>query len=304
MCFGNLRMIYLILTIIVTTSLFIIFKYFERFQINTFQAIVSNYITCVIVGFLFKPDVLSYWDPAQGDWLYFAIFMGALFICIFYLIALTAQRVGVTAVSIASKISMIIPILFSLLILKSSVKEFDLFNYIGLAISLFAVLFASYKSPQLKEHSSRALLILPIVVFLFTGMADSIMNYTNVHYLTNDTAALFSVSTFAFSSFFGLLMISFRLVVLKNKISPKSIVAGIVLGIPNYFSIYFLLRSLSAFNNDGAFMFPIMNIGVIILSIIVSILLFGEKLSRINQIGILLSLLAITLISYQELFHG
>lgn len=296
-------MIYLLLTITVTRLLFVIFKLFEKFRINTFQAIVANYITCVLTGLVFNPEAKQGILNINVDWFPFSLFMGILFIGIFYLIGMTAQKVGVSAVSIASKISMVIPILFSLLILKSSHKEFNVLNYIGLGLSLIAVYYASKKDLIDTEKMKKSLIVLPITVFVFTGIADSIMNYTNSNYLTNETASWFTVSTFFYSSLFGILMILFRIIFLKSKLSFRSIVAGFILGIPNYFSIYFLLRALSAYNNDGAFMFPIMNIGVILFSIILSLIIFKEKLSRTNQIGIIISFLSILLISYQEIFN-
>jgi multidrug transporter EmrE-like cation transporter len=70
-----------------------------------------------------------------------------------------------------------------------------------------------------------------------------------------------------------------------------------MLGIPNYFSMYFLLKTLSAFHNTSAVVFPVNNIGILAASSLVSILFFKEKMNKLNWYGLLLSVVSIILIS-------
>jgi drug/metabolite transporter (DMT)-like permease len=74
----------------------------------------------------------------------------------------------------------------------------------------------------------------------------------------------------------------------------NNIIAGIVLGVPNYFSIYFVLDSLEKLG--GIIVFPILNIGVVLLSSILSYLFYKEYLSKLNWIGIGLACISILLI--------
>ena len=296
-------MIFLVLTILTTSLLFFIFKLFEKFEINTFQAIVANYVTCVFTGLIFNPQASEGILNFELNWAPFSLMMGCIFIAIFNLIGLTVKMSGISAVSVSTKISMVIPIIFSLAFLDTSHKEFNFLNYSGLVLSLLAVYFTSKKETNQKVKKSGLAFLLPIVVFLCTGIADSIMNFANSTYLSDDTASWFTVSTFFYSASIGSLLILYRTIILKNKLSLKSIFAGVILGIPNFFSIYFLLRTLSAFDNDGAFMFPITNIGVILFSILISTIVFKEHLSKHNKLGVLMAILAIVLISYQEIFN-
>jgi uncharacterized membrane protein len=80
----------------------------------------------------------------------------------------------------------------------------------------------------------------------------------------------------------------------RKKVLRKNIVAGIVLGIPNYFSIYFVLLALE--NLGGIYVFPILNIGVVLLSAIISWLFYQEKMSKYNWLGIGLACLSIIII--------
>lgn len=76
--------------------------------------------------------------------------------------------------------------------------------------------------------------------------------------------------------------------------------SGVILGIPNYFSIYFLLLAIKSFSLKSAFVFGINNIGIVLLSTLLSVIIFQEKLSSINKFGVLVSVLSIILIAYSS----
>jgi multidrug transporter EmrE-like cation transporter len=76
--------------------------------------------------------------------------------------------------------------------------------------------------------------------------------------------------------------------------------SGVILGIPNYFSIYFLLVAIKSFSLKSAFVFGINNIGIVLLSTLLSVIIFQEKLSSINKFGVLVSVLSIILIAYSS----
>jgi uncharacterized membrane protein len=54
---------------------------------------------------------------------------------------------------------------------------------------------------------------------------------------------------------------------------------------------------LDAFKNNGAYVLPVYNIGVILVSTGVALFVFKEKIAKTNWIGVVLATLAIILIS-------
>jgi len=82
--------------------------------------------------------------------------------------------------------------------------------------------------------------------------------------------------------------------------SKKSLLFGLVLGIPNYFSIYILLKALEGSGLESSIVFPINNMGVVLVSTLISLIWFGEKLSIKNYIGVAISILAISLIAFSN----
>jgi drug/metabolite transporter (DMT)-like permease len=299
------------ISLLLSVSLIFIIKYFEKFNINTFQGIAFNYFTCVVTGIVFleNPSETMARIPDSTHWLHLPIILGILFITVFNLTGLTAQRIGVTIAMVASKISLIIPVLISLLFFKSAGKEFSLLNYFGIVISIVAIVLTTYKpnTTEVEEEkpSSKKLrlfyLLLPLLVFVGAGTCDTIANYTNLNYLKAEDQSLFSILVFLSAFLAGNTILLIRVLQKKEKLEFRNFVGGIVLGVPNYFSLYFMLKALSDLNNNGAFFFPVFNIGMILVTTLFAIVLFKEKLSKINTVGVLMALISIFFISNEEI---
>jgi len=78
--------------------------------------------------------------------------------------------------------------------------------------------------------------------------------------------------------------------------SLRSVIAAIPLGLPNFFSFYFLLKALDAYQQNGAVVLTIYNLGVILLSAVTALVFFKEKLTNKQWVGIGLGCAGIALI--------
>lgn len=293
-------MLYLILTILMNVGIFTSFRSYSIFKINTFHAIVVNYFVCVFTGIIFIGNINFIVELPNKDWSPIALILGILFLLTFYLMAKTTQQYGISVASIASKISLAIPVIFSLFIFEIRSKNFDYFNYTGIILALIAIFLSSFKKEEtrLKGIDIR-IFILPFLIFLFNGTIDTAINFTNYKFLREGDDALFPIVIFASAAFIGAVILTVK----KETINKKSFAGGLILGIINYFSIYFVVKALTALENDGAMVYPLLNMGIILFSTIVSIILFKESLRAVNKIGLILSILAIFMISYQEIFN-
>ena len=81
------------------------------------------------------------------------------------------------------------------------------------------------------------------------------------------------------------------------RINFKNVLGGICLGVPNYFSIYFLLKALQHPMLTSASVFTINNVAIVMLSTLLGILLFKEVLSLKNWLGIGLAIISIVLVA-------
>jgi len=278
------------------------FRGFAKFKVNTLPAIVTNYLVCVITGSLYTGPayVVNQLDP-NASWFQFSAFLGLVFVTTFFLMARTTQLRGVAVATVASKMSLAIPVIFSLFVFKIATNALDGFNYIGIALAFVAIwLVSKTKSVENAPAFNWRTLSLPLFLFFMGGLIDTSLNYANHHWITTAVEPVFPIMTFAFAFLIGLIFCLIR----KIPFRKKDIISGIILGVPNYFSIYLQLKALSAFDNNGAIVYPALNIGIIIGSTLAAVLIFKEKLSRINQIGVALAIVVIFLLSHQEILKN
>jgi drug/metabolite transporter (DMT)-like permease len=83
----------------------------------------------------------------------------------------------------------------------------------------------------------------------------------------------------------------------RTHFTTRSALGGVALGSVNFGNILFYLRGHRALPQHPALVFASMNIGVVALGALVGVLVFRERLSRLNLGGVLLALLAIVLIA-------
>lgn len=285
-------MIPLTLSILSSSVLLVIFKYFDKFKIHTFQAITVNYFVATTLGFLLAPIQLQPYELLAKPWALSAVIIGSVFIGMFYIMALSSQKVGVAVSSVANKMSLVIPVIAGFLLYQESAP---ILKIIGIILAITAVLMVTF--PKEKLDIERKYLILPIVIFIGSGFLDTVFKYVQTTQLASGDIEIFSASLFLVSATMGSIVLIGNRIIKGITIQPKSIVAGFALGIPNYFSIHFLLQSLNLPNLESTVVFPINNTGIVLLSTLFAILLFSERLSKLNWAGILLAVVSIALIA-------
>lgn len=290
-------MIYILLSIIFSTSLVVIFRIYKTYSINSFQAIVFNYITASILGFSLSSGVVNIQSILTANWLGFALFLGLFFIIIFNVLGYAVQTVGITPVAIAQKMSVVVPVVFAILYFNESA---GIVKIIGMVLALFAIYFASAKEKVESKVESKGMaqFILPAIIFFGSGIIDTMLKYVQEEKLQGTDPNLFTTLLFASSAMVGITMLVYLLITGRQKLEFKNIVAGIVLGVPNYFSVIFLIKALNHKTLESSVIFPINNIGIIMLNTFIAWLVFKEKLSGKNLMGIGLAVIAILIISF------
>ncbi len=283
---------YLITGIFCSSFLFTAFKLFEKYRVDSFKAIVFNYITAFLLAYMMSNGtVVSALVVAEWRWL--ALLLGLIFIVSFNIMARSSQEAGVAISSVANKMSFVGPILFGIFILG---EHYSILQNLGVVLAIVAVILSSGLGSQKLESKK---LKLPILLF-FAGLAiDIILHIGETQYIKEGENLLFTGSTFGIAAVLGLIYMIIMSV--KEKSTPKlrDIVGGILLGIPNFFSIFFFLSALEESEKagwDSSKLFPMANLGIIVVNAFVGYFIFKEKLNRINYIGILLALLSIALI--------
>ena len=161
-------MIALALSILTSSVLLVIFKYFGRFRIDNLQAIAVNYAVAAGLGFILSPLPFPIHRMGSEPWGVSAIFMGCVFVGMFYIMALSSQKVGVAISSVANKMSLVIPVIAGVVLYNESLRGMKL---LGVVLALIAV--AMVMVPKQRMGIERKYLILPFIIFLLSGFLDS-----------------------------------------------------------------------------------------------------------------------------------
>ncbi|WP_416443095.1 EamA family transporter [Leeuwenhoekiella sp. A16] len=286
-------MIYLLLSIIASSLIFIVFKLFDRFKINTLQAIIYNYFFACFTGLLAYNTRFSLSEILHKKWLLGAVLLGVLFIVIFYLMAITTQRSGLSVVSVATKMSLAIPILFGFIYYRESISFVKI---TGILLALTAVYFTSVKNEDALKVKPKNL-IFPILVFLGSGVIDTSIKFLENSFVAKDEVPLFSATIFASAFVIGIMVLVFQKLKGNFNFESKNLLGGVALGIPNYFSIYFLVQALRANGLESSTIFTLNNVAIVMLSTLLGIILFKEKLLPKNWLGIGLAVLSLILVT-------
>lgn len=284
-------MIYLLFSILASTLIFILFKSFDKFKVNTLQAIVFNYLVACIFGLSSYEKDIKIQEVVQSEWFYGAIFLAFLFIFTFNIMALTSQRNGLSVASVASKMSVIVPVVFGVYVYNEGVS----FQKIaGILIALMAVYLTSIKS---NTKFSLKGLWLPIMLFFGSGIIDTSIKYIETTFVPDNGIPIFTATIFAFALVLGIITLAYKATKSKFTFSFKNILGGLCLGIVNYYSVYFLLKALQYENTESATIFTVNNVAIVMLSTLIGLALFKEKIILKNWIGIGLAITSIILVT-------
>lgn len=282
-------MLYLSLSLLFSTTIFLIFKLFEKQKVRNLDAIIINYLTAFATGMFFISDYSP--EKIIGEsWFPFAVIIGLLFISLFNVMAYTAQNMGISVASVANKMAVVIPVIFAFIVYH---EEITFLKVSGILSALAGVYMVSKRSHIKIE---KKMLYLPLILFIGSGILDTLIKYTQQFHLPENKDLYFIPTLFFLAGFLG---ICFKFIIKRQfTFRWKDVLWGIILGVPNYFSIYFLVKTLQLPNWESSVIFPINNLGIVSLSFLVALLLFNEKYSKLNWLGFALSLLGITLLAF------
>lgn len=287
-------MFYLIATILLNTIIYIIFSFFTKLRINSLNAIVFNYWVCVITGSVFYGSFPVGAASASQSWFLWAVINGFIFIGLFRLMSYCTSNYGITTTTIANKLSLVIPVLFSVFLYHEHATWVKI---LGILIAIPAIYLTSRTDTEGKTKN----IFFPVLLFFGSGLLDTLIKYIEQKYLdTNDMTAVFTIHLFLFAAIAGSIWMLVNMLRSKEIFTGRDAVAGLALGIPNYFSIYFFIRYLNSDLLESSAAIPVNNIGIVLVSSLVAILFLREKLTAIKAAGLVLSIIAILLIAFSN----
>jgi len=285
-------MIYIILSIFCSVTVAVLLKLAKRYKISIIQAVTFNYLTALTLCFLFfKPDVKIITGTAPWP-IYIAL--AILLPTIFLFLAASVKKLGIVKTDIAQRLSLFIPILAAFFIFK---EDFNQLKFIGLGVGFLAIILTFLRKSESKYESGNW--FYPIIVFVGFGVIDVLFKQIALHKELPYTTSLFTVFSLAF--FVSLIIIIIMIVTKKTKLQLVNIGCGLILGLFNFGNILFYLKAHKALVTNPSTVFAAMNLGVIVVGSLIGVLVFKEKLTKLNYFGIALALCAVILITISQL---
>lgn len=290
-------MLNLIISILGSVSVGVLLKFAKHKKTNIFQMISVNYVIAILLSYyFFKVDltVIPVNFPFETI-VPLAILMPTIFVALYLSIA----NVGIIKTDIAQRLSLFIPILAAIIIFKESISAL---KYFGLAIGLFSIYFTLSKSTSSNSSaSSKKNWIYPLVVFIGFGVIDVFFKQLALYAVIPYTSSLFYVFSCAF--IVSICINLFYIIYKKHTFNLLTLIYGIPLGFLNFTNIYFYMKAHQDFASNPTTVFAGMNFGVIILGTLIGYFIFGETLSKKNLFGLLLAIIAVSIIILTQ-FYG
>ncbi len=299
---------YLVAAIICSSLIAVLFRLSETRMLNRFAVTAFNYLGAMIVAaLLLSSDLperssqeLSFSESIgrvfvgnngvfQGmHSVYWAITVGLPAGVFFFLAFVFYQKsIGHGTISLAgafSKLGILVPMSLAIILwreLPSSIQ------WTGIVMALIAII-VIYRPFRADIDRSK---VMPLAfLFLFGGIAE-FSNKFFQHYSVSGYRSVFLLCVFS-SAF---LISSMVLIVSRKRFGFREVLTGLMIGVPNLFSSFFLIMSLEVMKSTVVF--PLYSAGSVALITIWGVVVFSEKLFRSEAFALSLILLSLVLVN-------
>jgi len=301
-------MIDLALAVLCAVSIGMIFKHTGRRGLDRTTLLTVNYAAAVGVAALLLGAggrSLEGGGALSPALLGLAGGVGVLLIAGFFLLSYATDVAGMSLAIGVMRVSVVVPFLASWLVweeIPSGPQGLGM----GLAAVAFFLIAQKHQGPvpgraggasSLGATGERidwhAFLILALT-FCAGGGVDLSMKAFEEGFGDSSSRVLFLLLAFGAAFVVGAAIVVGRGLWQGRWPGPAAVGWGVVLGVVNYGSLEFLLRAVAEL--PGPFVFPANNIAIMVLAATLGVVVWGERLSRANYVGLGLAVLALILL--------
>ncbi|OWZ81807.1 hypothetical protein CDE51_07990 [Pasteurella multocida] len=283
---------HLIIAVLCSVAVSVLLKVARKKNIVIQQAIAFNYIVALSLSyFLLKPDFkgLGFSEfVVQSDNAPVFFALGILLPTVFIVMSKAVEYAGIVRSDAAQRLSLFLPIVAAFVIFGEQLSSARLMGIILAFVALFCLL----NKPTDTESNLKGVVSLILVWFGY-GIIDILFKQVA------KSGGAFPATLFI--SFVLAACVMFGYLLLKREVwTVPSFIGGIILGGLNFMNILFYIKAHQSFSDNPTLVFAGMNIGVICLGTITGALVFKEKISKINGVGIAIGISAIFCLFYLD----
>lgn len=290
-------MIYLIISIVCLSVIYQIFRAFGKLQVDPTVAIAYNYLFAASTGWIYRLGSRDNHALPEGGPLWFILILGLLFFIVFNLMQRTTQLLGVSGSTIVGRMSLLIPVGVSVILYN---EELGLVRIGGIILALASIFLTVYQRENpAKKKSWKNMILMIALTFIGVGGIDALMKVSQEQVLDKVDALTFVALLYSAAFISGMCYLIFNKEKRKLILSKRNFLSGLILGIINFFSIYLFILALKSSGLDGSILFPVNSVGIVIISTILALIIFKEKLTILKISGLVLAVIALIMINSQ-----
>lgn len=279
-------MVYVLLAALCSVLVSVLLKLARRFDIDLGQAVAWNYVATTALTVLALRPPLAPLRHVEAPWFALAA-LGLLLPTVFLALAASVRHAGIVRSDAAQRLSLLIPLLAAFTLFGQPADDAKL---LGCALGLLALVCMVWRGGRDEGARGAARWAWPLAVFAGFGLIDVLFKRVAAAGLPLGSSLL---AVFALA-----LAVAFALQLARRvRFTLRSALGGLLLGLCNFANILLYLHAHRALPDQPALVFASMNLGVVALGALVGVAVFKERLGRINALGLLLALAAITLLA-------
>jgi len=274
-----MQSIFLILALASSLGIALLLKILEQKNRNRTVLIASNYIAAGVLGAFLSPGTTAARQQFSLSVFFFAVVLGLFFFLAFMVFSKAIKSRGITGAVTVGRLSLALPVCFSIFLWGEKPNPSDI---LGLLAILVIILSWEGKMGKVSP--------ILLVLFLLLGSLDTALKFFKLEFPNVDDG-FFLVILFFSAMVWGWAYVAI------SRIKPKTpeVLWGLVLGVPNFFASYFLLKALALI--PAYIVFPFVYVGVIILSALAGYLIFKEELTGKKMLLIFLGIVAVVILT-------
>ncbi|GAB4299687.1 MAG: hypothetical protein Kow0098_26450 [Ignavibacteriaceae bacterium] len=278
-------MLNLLLVIICSSSIALILKQSDVKKGNPVLLLTANYFTASVISLI---RLLTGEGSLSVQAFLFGCLLGISFFLSFFAFTRAIRSAGTALATVSSRLSVIIPVLFSVIIYSESPDTLKITGFIFTLVTIILFYFSIRRNSEGSLHLFDYLILLLLLLGIgFNDFAFKIFN----NWRPRAEGNFFLLSIFSSAFIFSFLYVFIK----KIEFEAATIRRGLVLGIPNILASVFLLGALSEL--PAIIVFPAANIGIILLTVTGAMLIFRERINTAGWWAIVSGITAVGLLS-------
>lgn len=263
-------------------------KLSEHRNLRIIPVLIVNYIVATSVAMMSNISggygVIP--DFSYGIW-FLAFVVGVFFILNFLVYSQSIHFNGVGTSITAMRMSLLIPILLSIVWYGEVVTVQRLAGI----LLVFTALFLLVRARHSIAHQQTGKVWYLIVLFILTGTSEAALKIFQMEGMAEATEAHFMFAVFGTSMITGLLM-AWKSGI--RKVTRPELFMGILIGVPNLFTAIFLLKALQV--ADGTLVYSAVNVLLVSGGAVLGFAYWKDKVTIMQIAGMITAIIAILLV--------